>query len=104
MFAFQTTFKHVILHQPREQELHFILPRQQNRADRFPSRSISDVILKQNCRENCSLLDLIDFRWLYYILIRLSAINIADYLFLPTKYFNRGRLISNSNLHLNLSC
>ena len=34
---------------------------------------------------------------LYYILIRLSAINIVDYLFLSTECFNRGRLIWNSN-------
>ena len=34
---------------------------------------------------------------LNYILIRLWAINIVDYLFLSTKCINRGRLIWNSN-------
>ena len=78
------------------------------------SRSICDVILKQNCRESCSPLHPRDFRnadvkrnmfysfnhrfeCLYYILIRLRAINIVDYLFLSTICFNRGRLTWNSN-------
>ena len=35
--------------------------------------------------------------YLYYMLIKLSAINISVYLILSTKCFNKGRLIWNSN-------
>ena len=87
-------------------------------------RSICDVILKQNCRKRCSLLhprffqkcrQLVFFfksnRFLsfnhrcecfYYILIRLWAIHIVDYLFFSTICFNRGRLSWKASARLNL--
>ena len=103
-----------------------ILPWQQNRSDRFPlqknevSQSVMQFFNKtaEKAAPCCALVILgkqtigfllernkfysfnLRFECLFYILIRLSAINIVQNLFLSTKCFNGGKLTSNSNSSL----
>ena len=121
-FVFRTTFRHRGCYSAtttRTSTLFLFYHGNKISSIEERSRWICNVILKQNCRESCSLLHPRDFRnaddwfsfwkWigfyafdlrcerLYYILVRFWAINIIDYPFLSTICFNRGRLTWNSN-------
>ena len=61
--------------------------RDSRNADDWFSFSKENMFYSFNFRCKC----------LYYILIRLWAINIVDFIFLSTIWFNRGRLTWNSN-------